>query len=281
MIVAYPAVPGAASGPDLVATTSPGLTRRPNRADRTGAIALLLAAFVATGGVAFAVGRWSTGQETGGQGPGSFPQLAALPAAGQGAPQVASGIGAADLGAAADDAAGAATGTSSVAADTVRAAEGRRAPGAGIDAASGAGTDAAQGAPATRGQDAPAADSALLQGSGADPGGVAGGPPGPGGPRGFGVGLEGTIEAIEDGQLTITSSDGTSSTVLVDETTTIARQEALAMDDLRVGDSVRVTPSRGPGPGFGMAPGGDSATAGDADAQQPASQVIVLGEDGA
>ena len=126
-----------------------------------------------------------------------------------------------------------------------------------------------------------AADSALLQGAGLDPGGVAGGLPGPGGPGGFGRGLEGIIEAIEDSQLTITSSDGSSSTVLVDGSTTIARQEPLSPDDLRVGDSVRVTAGRGPGPGFGMAPGGDSATAGDADAQQPASQVIVLGEDGA
>jgi hypothetical protein len=143
------------------------------------------------------------------------------------------------------------------------------------------GTDAALGTTPAWDQDvAAAAAGALLQGSGADPGGMAGGLPGPGGPGGFGFGLEGTIEAIEDGQLTITS-DGTSSTVLVDETTTIARQEALALDDLRDGDSVRVTPGRGPGPGFGMAPGGDPATAGDADAQQAASQVIVLGGDGA
>jgi hypothetical protein len=217
-------------------------------------VALLLAAFVATAGVAFAVGRWSTGTATGGQAAGSLPQLAAaMPADGQRTPPTTAGLAAADAASTGLPTSGAtAIGAAAATTEDARTRDAAGATGATTTSASG--TDP----------------------SGAGPAGMAGVAPGSGGPGGFGRGLEGAITAIEDGEISLTSSDGTTSSVLVDETTTIARQEPMALDDIRVGDVVRVTAARGAAAGPGMAPGDDPAAADGADAQLPASQVIVL-----
>jgi len=94
-----------------------------------------------------------------------------------------------------------------------------------------------------------------------------------GGAGGFGRGVEGTVTAIDDGQLSIEGSDGTISTVLVDDTTTYARQAVFDPDELQPGDTVRIVFGRG-GPG-GFGPGADQGGTAAAESAA-ATQVLVL-----
>jgi hypothetical protein len=248
-------------------------------------VALLVATLVATGGVSFAVGRWSTGE------------------AGSGSPAIAAGpaidFAAAGAGGFPDsllDAAPAGLGTAIEAAaesDTETSTDEAAAqPDSGwSDTGQPAAPETVSEPDAAAQLDLPDAAAEVLPGlvgqapSAGDGPGAGDGPPAGGfgdlgGFPGFGRGIEGSISAIEDGQLTIESADGMSSTVLVDASTEVLRREVGGIDALEVGDAVRIVPGFGAGPRGAVALTGDAATSGDA-GELAASQVVVLDSGGA
>jgi hypothetical protein len=267
---------------------------RRSRGSRASTVALLVAALVATGGVSFAIGRWSTGEAD-----GESPAIGAGPsfdfaAAGTGAfPRLADGAVPAGPAAAVEVAVASDTETStSEAAAVDRDSEQSTVPGSASEPESGA---AQLDPPDTVAADLPGLVSQTPS-AGDGPSGADGPPAGVfgdgGGFPGFSRGIEGSISAIEDGQLTIVSSDGTSSTVLVDASTEVLRQEASGVAVLEVGDSIRIVPGFGAGPRGALAPGGDPATGGDPAAggnpatrgdqvELTASQVVLLESGGA
>lgn len=192
-------------------------------------MALLVAAFVATAGVAFAVGRWTM--------PSSSTAAPSLPGAGEFSPFAGSALPAAAIddsstdGAAVDRrAAAAAAGITAV--DPAALAS----PGVGTVPA-GITTDVGNGLPAAGGLPA-----GTLQAPGAPPGGADGSSPGGMG-QGPGMGpggLEGTVSAIGGDSLTLTTDDGTSMSVVTDPATTWVQETPIAATDIQAGDRVSV-----------------------------------------
>ena len=255
----------------------------PARRPRTAAVALVLAAFVATAGVAFAIGRLSaSGSAT------AVPTVAALARMRGDGAQVA-------LGAAlsAPDAAGP-TETTSLAADAASGTALPAADGAAAPAADGAAADGASVAAlsdttdATRGAEGMAAgppegDPRAMGGDGQPllvelPGGFEGGPPGAMAGIAFG-GLVGTISAIDDGGLTLATQAGESRNIAFDATTLYRRQASIEASDLSPGDRVRVAYERRRPSRLGADPDAATGTESASDEPQPAegaAQVTVI-----
>ena len=211
------------------------------RRSRTADVALLLAAFVATAGVAFAIGRLSASESaTAAPGLTGFPRLR-----GDGA-QVEPG---AALFAA--DAAGAAETSSSPAAAALPAVDGATADGATADrAAVAALSDTTDATTVGKGMAAgpPAGDLPVIGGDGQPPqgelpAGFDGGPPGAMPGAAFG-GFIGTISAIEDGVLTLATQAGESRSIATDASTYYVRQASIEAADLSPGDRVRIASQR-------------------------------------
>jgi hypothetical protein len=257
-------------------TPEPGLTgaagapRRAGRS-RTADLALLAAAFVATAGVAFAVGRWTMQQSS-----ATTPSLAGAgtfgPFAGAVVPAVAAGDGStnsttgvdrrAQAAAAAgisavDQAALASPGPGLVTAGTATDATGASVPAAG-DGATGD-TAAAPLVASGPGGDVAAGSG---QAAGAPPGGLQGSSPGGlAGPPGMGPGgLEGTLSAMEGDSLTLTTADGTSMTVWTDASTAWVQETPITATDVAVGDRVSIDVPFG-GFGRGQADSGQTLVA--------------------
>jgi hypothetical protein len=252
---AWSPLPGSAPRPGTV-TMEQGLTSgagapRHARRSRTADLALLVAAFVATAGVAFAVGRWTMQQSS-----ATTPSLAGAgtfgPFAGAVVPAVAAGDGStnsttggdrrAEAAAAAgisavDQAALASPGPGLVTAGTATDATGASVPAAG---------DGATGDTAAAPQLANGPGGAVAAGSGqaagAPPAGAQGSSPGGmGGPPGMGPGgLEGTVSAVGEGSLTLTTDDGSSVTLATDDATAWVRETPIEATAIQAGDRVSV-----------------------------------------
>jgi hypothetical protein len=227
--VSVPTVPVASAAPS-----------RPHRRSRTADAALLLAAFVATAGVAFATGRWSAADS-----PSVAPIRAAFELPAAAAPAAAAGLPAPAALSAVD------VNDASATAGPVSAG------------AISAGTVSAGAASA--GRDPVASDDPSVAVS-RDPGvrgALAAGPPAAGGLQGpvgamagFGPGgLQGTISAIGDGTLALTSADGSVVTVATDASTTYVRETPIEATEVQLGDLVSVqVPFAGPRGQDGAAP---------------------------
>lgn len=215
---------------------------RTARRSRTADAALVLATFVATAGMAFAIGRWSAPYV-----PSAAPMRAVsqLPAgvelpigvelpAGVGLPEGAQLPSTVEPTAAAVD-------------------EGSRVPGAvaGVDAGT-----------ATARTDTAVADPTAIDGGGDLRAGLSatGGSQGPpGAMAGFGRGgLQGTVSALEDGRLSLATEDGTIITVATHTSTSYVRETTIGAAEVGVGDLVSVelpfTGFRGQGDTTGGAP---------------------------
>ena len=240
------------------------------RRSRTAEVALLLAAFVATAGVAFAIGRLSASESA-----SAVPRVAALAGLRVDGAEVAPG---AALFAPEIDRT---TETSSSAADAADGAALPASDGVALRAADGALADGASLAglsdttDATRGAEGMAAgplegDPRAMGGDGQPlpvdlPGGFEGGPPGAMAGIAFG-GLVGSISAIDDGGLTLATPAGESRSITVDASTLYRNQASIEASDLSPGDRVRIAYERGrPSP---LGADLDTATGSDATADQ-------------
>lgn len=243
-----PATPPAVPARSVMPATSPPRAAPPARRSRTSEIALLLAAFVAAVGVAFAIGRWSVPQST-----PVAPGLAVLPLQRGDAALVAP-----DAALAVPDTAGSGvTAAGAAAADTTT--EGTPA------------TSTTVGVDAGNGEPAPEAESA---------GGLEGGSPAMMAGMSFG-GLQGAISAIEEGSLTLATESGESRSITTSAATVYLRQSTIEAADLAPGDRVRIgSLRRGPAPAGADAAGTGLDAAGEPPeaeaAGQAASQVTVI-----
>lgn len=225
----------------------------------SSSVALLASLLVATAGVSFAVGRFTSDDGTASR--GGSAALASTALGGTGVLPPAGAFPAGDL--AVGDAAAAAP-----------AAEVPEEPGT---ISGGAGTVPLE-VPADSSEDTDAAE-ADLPALATDIRAPSGGPGGDdrlagvGGPPGFG-GIQGSVSAIEDGLLTIATSDGQSLSVTLDDATTYVRQTTIDAADLAVGDEVSV---RAAGGGFGGGRG-DAAGGTTADGGQTTAGEIVAGQ---
>jgi hypothetical protein len=247
----------------------------PARRSRTADVALLLAAFVATAGVAFAIGRLSASESA-----TAVPRVAALAGLRGDGAEVAPG---AALSAPDTDRT---TETSSSAADAadgvaLPAADGAPADGASLAALSDT-NDAKRGAEGMA-AGPPEGDPRAMGGDGQPvpvdlPDGFEAGPPGAMAGIAFG-GLVGTISAIDDGGLTLATPAGESRNIAVDASTLYRRQASIEASDLSPGDRVRIAYERGrPSP---LGADLDAATGSDATADrltpaEGAAQVTLI-----
>jgi hypothetical protein len=202
---------------------------RAARRSRTADAALVLAAFVATAGVAFAIGRWSAADSPSAAPMQAVSQLPAgvrFPAGAQLPSAVEPMAAAVDEGSTTPEAVAAVDEESTTA---------------------GADTTFAEPPAIDRTGDLPAGLPAM------------GGAQGPGVVAGFGPGgLRGTISSIEDGTLALATEDGTIVTVATDASTAYVRDTAIDAAEMEVGDLVSVQVPFAGFPGQGAA-GGDAS----------------------
>jgi len=203
---------------------------RAARRSRTADVALVLAAFVATAGVAFAIGRWSAPDAPSAAPMRAVSQLPAgveLPAGVQLPSTVEPTAAALEEGSTAPGAVAALDeGSTTARADTAVAEPPT------IDG----GSDLRAGLPATGGSQGP-----------------------PGAMAGFRAGgLQGTVSALEDGSLSLATEDGTIVSVATDASTSYVRETAIDAAEVAVGDLVSVelpfTGFRGQGDDTGDVP---------------------------
>jgi hypothetical protein len=219
------------------------------RRSRTADVALVLAALVATAGVAFAIGRWSAAESS----------SATLMLAGSQFPADVQAPAGVDLPAGVGLPAG------------VRLPAGVDLP-AGVQLPSAVEPTAAavDEGPTTAGGDTTVAEPPAIDGGGDFPAGLPamGGSQGPGAMTGFGRGgLQGMVSAIESGALGLTTGDGTIVSVATDASTAYVRETAIEAAEVGIGDLVSV---QLPSVGF---PGQGAATDG---APLIAEQVTLL-----
>jgi hypothetical protein len=185
---------------------------RAARRSRTADVALVLAAFVATAGVAFAIGRWSAPDP-----PSAAPMRAVS--------QLPAGV---------EPPAG--TQLPSTVEPTAAAVdEGSRMPGAVAAVDEGSTTARADTAVA----EPPAIDGGSDLRAGLPATGGSQGPPGA--MAGFGAGgLQGVVSALEAGSLSLATEDGTIVSVATDASTSYVRETTIDAAEVAVGDLVSV-----------------------------------------